>query len=76
MVLPVLRGAVQASLQLHPVLSFFKKDRCPSAHATEEGAGGGVCRRQGQSVQAIVTEQALEGSTLPLQSLLVEEIPV
>lgn len=75
-VLPVLQGAVQAPLQLHPILSFFKKDRCPSAHATEGGAGGGVRRRQGESVQAVVTQQALEGLALPLQRLLVEELPV
>lgn len=73
-VLSILKGAVQTSLQFHPVLGFFKKDRSPPAHSTKRGAGRSARGLKGQSVQAAVAEQALEGVALPLQRLLIKEL--
>lgn len=74
MVLSILKGAVQTSLKFHPVLGFFKKDRCPPAHSTKWRADRSARGLKGQSIQAVVAEQALEGVAPPLQCLLIKEL--
>lgn len=60
-VVAILQGPFRAPRQLNPILGLLEEDGGAAAHAAEGGAGQRVRGHQGQSVDAIVAEQALQG---------------